>query len=464
MNFASVRTALIAAAIVAIGAFALLSIGGATAQQACIRHLDADGTYNGTWDNTCLSENTPLGDYNYPSGTRYARFYTFTLSTPSTVTIELNSSADTYLYLMQGTGKTGTVLNYNDDVTRNENPNSRISQSLSAGSYTIEATTYDVETAGSFTLTVSGLPDASTPTVMPTVGAEDTPTVTPTMTPVSRQPTPTRTPTAARTTIPVNVLNRLSALETRTATQQGLIATMESELTALDSRVAALEAIVPDSISTPTMTVTPVSGELPVTTVTVTPTVTQSRDRCSTLVPGADLRNCDFEGMNFSGMNLTGADLSGSNLRGANFTNAIMVGVNLKDAEIDRNTDFAEADLSGADLSGMDLINCKFESADLEEADVSDGTFEKCEFTDANFKDANLVDAKFIDSDLEGADFDGADLEDVEFEDCDLEDAMNMRRADNIRDVDWDNTICPDGTESDDHPGDTCQGHLEPRP
>ena len=171
MNTASLRTALIAAVISAIGAFALLSIGGATAQQTCIQPLAGNGTVNGTWDNTCLSENTPLGDYSYPTGTRYARFYTFTLGEPSTVTVELQSSTDTYMYLMQGKGKTGTILHYNDDITRNENTNSRISESLSAGDYTIEATTYDVEITGSFTLTVSGLPAISTPTITPTSGA-----------------------------------------------------------------------------------------------------------------------------------------------------------------------------------------------------------------------------------------------------------------------------------------------------
>ena len=158
MNTASLRTALIAAVTAAIGAFALLSIGGATAQQTCIQPLAGNGTVSGTWDNTCLSENTPLGDYSYPTGTRYARFYTFTLGEPSTVTVELKSSADTYMYLMQAKGKTGAILHYNDDIAPNEDTNSRISQSLSAGDYTIEATTYDVEITGSFTLTVSGLP------------------------------------------------------------------------------------------------------------------------------------------------------------------------------------------------------------------------------------------------------------------------------------------------------------------
>ena len=248
MNTASLRTALIAAVIVAIGAFAIFSIGGATAQQACIQPLAGNGTVSGTWDNTCLSENTPLGDYTFPSGARYARFYTFTLSESSTVTLELQSSADPYLYLMQGKGKTGAILHYNDDVTPNEDTNSRISQSLSAGDYTIEATTYDVEITGSFTLTISGLPAASTPTITPTLGAGDTPTITPTptatATPVSGQapPTITPTPTPTQPSVLPDVLNRLTALETRAATQQGLIATMESKITALDIRIAALEA------------------------------------------------------------------------------------------------------------------------------------------------------------------------------------------------------------------------------
>ena len=246
MNTASLRTALIAAAIVAIGAFALLSIGGADAQQACIQSLAGNGTVNGTWHNGCLSENTPLGDYNYPSGTRYARFYTFTLSAPSAVTMELKSSTDTYMYLMSGKGKTGTIEYYNDDIVVNENTNSRISESLPAGDYTIEATTYDIETTGSFTLTVSGLPDASTPTVTPTSGAGETPTVTPT--PISGQDTPTPTPTSTPTrtptptTVPTDVLDRLTALETRVATQQRVISTLESKVTVLDSRVATLEA------------------------------------------------------------------------------------------------------------------------------------------------------------------------------------------------------------------------------
>ena len=287
MNSASLRTALIAAVIVAIGAFALFSIGGATAQQACIQPLAGNGTVNGTWDNTCLSENTPLGDYSFPTGTRYARFYTFTLSETSTVTVELQSSADTYMYLMQGKGKTGAILRYNDDhadetdcaASPNLSTDSCITASLAAGDYTIEATTYEIETTGNFTFTVSGLPAASTPTITPTSGAGDAPTVTPTHTPtatatsVSGQapptitPTPTATPT--QTSVPSNVLNRLTALETRAATQQGLIATMESKITALDGRIAALESSASNPTPTPTPTVTPTPTATPTGTVRV---------------------------------------------------------------------------------------------------------------------------------------------------------------------------------------------------
>ena len=232
-----------------------------------------------------MSENTPLGDHDFPSGTRYARFYTFTLSVPSTVTMELNSSADTYMYLMQGTGKTGNIEHYNDDIVVNENSDSRISESLSAGDYTIAATTYGVETSGTFTLTVSGLPDLPTttpPTATPTTGTGATPTVTPIPTPAS---TPTHTPTPAPTTVPNNVISRLSAIETRVATQDGIISALEGKVVALDGRVATLEAgaLTPDPTATPTPgQSTPTPGPIP-PTVTPEPTPTPGQ---STPTPG----------------------------------------------------------------------------------------------------------------------------------------------------------------------------------
>ena len=156
-----------------MGAFVLLSIGGATAQSGCTQPISSDGDYSGSWTSGCLSENTPTGPTSPPSGTRYARFYTFTLSEDADIAIDLTSTTDPYLYLMQGTGTNGNVLYENDDVVSG-NTNSRISENLSAGDYTIEATTYDLETTGDFTLTIQGLPDALTPTVTPTLAPGDT--------------------------------------------------------------------------------------------------------------------------------------------------------------------------------------------------------------------------------------------------------------------------------------------------
>ena len=86
---------------------------------------------------------------------RYARFYTFTLTQETQVTIDLHSETDTYLYLLQGPGRVGTTLHQNDDVETGVNANSRISETLPAGTYTIEATTYSAGDTGDFTLTIA---------------------------------------------------------------------------------------------------------------------------------------------------------------------------------------------------------------------------------------------------------------------------------------------------------------------
>ncbi len=70
----------------------------------------------------------------------------------SDVQIDLTSSTDPYLYLMQGYGKNGTVVASNDD---SNGKNSRISQILAPGAYTIEATTYNSGARGDFNLRIS---------------------------------------------------------------------------------------------------------------------------------------------------------------------------------------------------------------------------------------------------------------------------------------------------------------------
>jgi PKD repeat protein len=103
-------------------------------------------TINGSWSAACASTHRLDS---------YARFYTFSLSTTTTVGIDLQSSEDTYLYLLSGSGLNGSVINSNDDS--GGSLNSRIEMSLGPGSYTVEATTFSVGRTGPFTLTLSNL-------------------------------------------------------------------------------------------------------------------------------------------------------------------------------------------------------------------------------------------------------------------------------------------------------------------
>ena len=109
---------------------------------------------SGTWETGCESEAR--------SGS-HARYYGITLAEDSEATITLESSdADTYLYLREGDATSGTALHENDNHGGSTSV-SQIQETLAAGSYTIEATTYDAGETGAFTLTISELKGATGP-------------------------------------------------------------------------------------------------------------------------------------------------------------------------------------------------------------------------------------------------------------------------------------------------------------
>ena len=120
---------------------------------ACIESVDGNATVEANWDDNCLSDKAALSG----TGDRYARFYTFTLNEAADVTILLESDEDTYLYLLSGHGRSGTVLYREDDIVYGVDTDSRLSENLQAGDYTIEATTYYAQTDGDFTLIFEGL-------------------------------------------------------------------------------------------------------------------------------------------------------------------------------------------------------------------------------------------------------------------------------------------------------------------
>ena len=96
---------------------------------------------SGSWDSSCTSGRR--------TG-KYARLYGFTLSGTRTVTIDLESSVDTYLYLLDANNR---EIEHDDDS--GDGTNSRITRRLNAGTYRIETTTYNNRTSGNFTLRVN---------------------------------------------------------------------------------------------------------------------------------------------------------------------------------------------------------------------------------------------------------------------------------------------------------------------
>ena len=138
--------------------FSFYIISGYYGAEPCVQPAqltDGSGTHSGSWNESCLSETRPqdTADGGKAGEKYYARFYTFTLDQESDVTITLKSDEDTYLYLLDGHGKSGSVEAENDDVD-DDNRDSRIAKRLDAGEYTIEATTYEANTAGNFNMEV----------------------------------------------------------------------------------------------------------------------------------------------------------------------------------------------------------------------------------------------------------------------------------------------------------------------
>ena len=103
----------------------------------------------GTWTEGCESMVVGRG---------YVNYYGFTLAQESNVIITLESQdADTYLYLRQGETRSGAFLHENDDHQGSTSV-SHIRDTLQAGTYNVEATTYHTGQTGSFIITVSGSP------------------------------------------------------------------------------------------------------------------------------------------------------------------------------------------------------------------------------------------------------------------------------------------------------------------
>jgi hypothetical protein len=137
-----------------------------------------------------------------------------------------------------------------------------------------------------------------------------------------------------------------------------------------------------------------------------------------------DLAGADLEHTNFSSNSLLGTVLSNADLTGANFTDSGLTAANL-----------SGANLSGANLSGV--VSGRITGTPLK--------------LPASWQllNGNLVGP--------GARLEVADLSNVTFVNADLV-AADLYRAD-LTSTTWQNTICPDGTNSG-NDGGTCTGNL----
>ncbi|MDE0496018.1 MAG: S8 family serine peptidase [Acidimicrobiaceae bacterium] len=131
----------------------------------CMWTLTGEGAFEAEWTDACKS----TAQARYDTNGYETRYYTFTLDSESTVTIDLEAKyIDNQLFLRSGKGqKDGSWLARSVEANKWQPPSwggiwkvvpfrrSQIVRTLAAGDYTIEAATSDWEDPGSFTLAFS---------------------------------------------------------------------------------------------------------------------------------------------------------------------------------------------------------------------------------------------------------------------------------------------------------------------
>lgn len=125
---------------------------------------------------------------------------------------------------------------------------------------------------------------------------------------------------------------------------------------------------------------------------------------------------------------------------------------------------FPNAQLAGADLTSADLSHCTLTNVDLRTADLGNANLSQATLVAADLRDAILINAILDRADLTGARLNGVDLRNAILSQAiltgaDLSDA-DLRNAilqDTLLDqVMWQNTLCPDGSNSDTNGLDAC--------
>ncbi|MCJ7725801.1 MAG: pentapeptide repeat-containing protein [Acidimicrobiia bacterium] len=134
----------------------------------------------------------------------------------------------------------------------------------------------------------------------------------------------------------------------------------------------------------------------------------------------------------------------------ANAFGACLPGLDLTNASLTPGANFTAAHLDGAllmsGMPGADFTYASLVLADLSNAWVSDGSFRMADLTNANLAGALLDGVLFW-----GADLTGADLTDANLTGGNLTSAI-------LAGTIWNNTTCPDGTNTDTNGDGDCDG------
>jgi len=163
-------------------------------------------------------------------------------------------------------------------------------------------------------------------------------------------------------------------------------------------------------------------GNFPVGGTTLTCTATDNVDGTSTAPPPS-------QSFTVIVTKTPCAALAGCNLHGLDLSNAILAG-----ADLSSGTDLSNANLDRADLSGASLAFANLSFANLSRANLN-----QADLTGANLTGANLNHADLTDANLTGANLTGANLTNAKLDG-----------------VTWNNTTCPDGTNSSASTPQTC--------
>ena len=179
---------------------------------------------------------------------------------------------------------------------------------------------------------------------------------------------------------------------------------------------------------------------------------------------GVNLSSADLSFADLSDSVIVDSNLSGADLRWSFLNNSNLSGTDFSYAQLDYVIFGNFANLTNVSFRGVSLVNVQFNwRISFDGVDFSDSIPGHFEFSPV-FNYVNFSGADFTQSDISSGSFDFVDLtysnglawvsDGAYFENSDLTGATNAVPYNSY----WINTICPDGSNSDDN-GNTCEGH-----